>query len=144
MSAITFNASQELPVAIESESVPTPVVDGMQARGAWNPLWDKLLYWDPEWTEQFVSMGTLPVRRGVLSPQFVELLSIAVDAACTHMYSPGVRRHIRAALELGVSREEILAVLELTSVLGIHACNIGVPVLAEELDAYERRRAEQR
>ncbi|MFE2999939.1 carboxymuconolactone decarboxylase family protein [Nocardia sp. NPDC059246] len=127
-----------------TEPAPTPAVDAMRAQGAWNPLWDKLFDWDPEWTEQFMSMGTLPVRRGVLSPQFVELLSIAVDAACTHMYSPGVRRHIRAALELGVSREEILAVLELTSVLGIHACNIGVPVLAEELDAFERRRAQQR
>ncbi|MCP2316382.1 putative conserved protein YurZ, alkylhydroperoxidase/carboxymuconolactone decarboxylase family [Nocardia amikacinitolerans] len=126
------------------EPEPTPVVDAMRAQGTWNPLWDKLYDWDPEWTEQFMSMGSLPIRRGVLSPQTVELLSIAVDAACTHMYSPGVRRHIRAALELGVSPEEILAVLELTSVLGIHACNIGVPVLAEELDAFERRSAEQR
>ncbi|WP_330234424.1 carboxymuconolactone decarboxylase family protein [Nocardia sp. NBC_00508] len=116
----------------------------MRAGGTWNPLWDQLHEWDPEWTEQFMSMGSLPIRRGVLTPQFIELLSIAVDAACTHMYSPGVRRHIRAALELGVSREEILAVLELTSVLGIHACNIGVPVLAEEFEAFERRRIEQR
>ncbi|MET8878645.1 carboxymuconolactone decarboxylase family protein [Nocardia sp. NPDC004604] len=116
----------------------------MRAGNSWNPLWDKLFEWDPEWTEQFMSMGSLPIHRGVLTPQFVELLSIAVDAACTHMYSPGVRRHIRAALELGVSRAEILAVLELTSVLGIHACNVGVPILAEEFDAFERRRTEQR
>lgn len=117
----------------------TPVVDQLRAGGAWNPLWDRLYDWDPEWTEQFMTMGSTPIRRGVFTPQFVELLSIAIDAACTHMYAPGVRRHIRAALELGVTREEILTVLEMVSVLGIHACNIGAPILAEELDAFERR-----
>lgn len=70
-------------------SPSTPTVDAMRAGGTWNPLWDQLHEWDPEWTEQFMSMGSLPIRRGVLTPQFIELLSIAVDAACTHMYSPG-------------------------------------------------------
>lgn len=120
-------------------TVPTtPVVDHMRRSGTWNPLWDQLHTWDPEWTEQFMTMATTPMKRGVFSPQFIELLSIAIDAACTHMYAPGVRRHIRAALELGVTREEILTVLELVSVLGIHACNLGAPLLAEELAAYER------
>jgi alkylhydroperoxidase/carboxymuconolactone decarboxylase family protein YurZ len=61
------------------------------------------------------------------------LLSIAIDAACTHMYAPGVRRHIRAALDLGVPPEQIVTVLQMVSVLGIHACNLGIPILAEEL-----------
>ncbi|MCC3312914.1 Uncharacterised protein [Nocardia africana] len=122
-----------------SPKVSTPVVDHMRASGSWNPLWDQLYEWDPEWTEQFMTMGSTPIRRGVFSPQFVELLSIAIDAACTHLYSPGVRRHIRSALELGVTREEILTVLEMVSVVGIHACNVGAPILAEELDAFERR-----
>ncbi len=115
----------------------TPVVDEMRRSGSWNPLWDNMFEWDPEWTERFMAMAATPIRRGVFTPQFIELLSIAIDACCTHMYSPGVRRHIRTALELGVSRDEILAVLELVSVLGIHACNIGAPILAEELAAYE-------
>ncbi|MFC9788157.1 carboxymuconolactone decarboxylase family protein [Rhodococcus sp. NPDC127528] len=123
------------------ELTPTPTIDRMQREGNWNPMWDKLFQWDPEWTEQFMAMNATPVRRGVFSPEFVELLSIAIDAAATHMYAPGVRRHIRAALELGVSRQEILTVLEMVSVLGIHACNLGVPILAEELDAFESRRA---
>ncbi|MEV0343466.1 carboxymuconolactone decarboxylase family protein [Nocardia sp. NPDC050713] len=121
------------------QAVPTPVIDRMRELGTWNPLWDQLSEWDPEWTEQFMAMGTTPIRRGVFPPQFVELLSIAIDAACTHMYSPGVRRHIRAALEIGVSRDEILTVLQMVSVLGIHACNLGAPILAEELEAFERR-----
>lgn len=114
-------------------------VDRMRANGSWNPLWDQLYAWDPTWTEEFMKTATMPWRNGVLEPKVVELLCIAVDAASTHMYAPGVRRHIRAALELGVTREEILEVLKLATVLGIHACNIGVPILAEELTAYEQR-----
>lgn len=113
----------------------------MHQEGKWNPLWDKLSEWDPEWTEQFMAMNAIPIQRKVFTPQFVELLSIAIDAAATHLYAPGVRRHIRAALDLGVSRDEILAVLQMVSVLGIHACNLGVPILAEELDAHQARRA---
>jgi alkylhydroperoxidase/carboxymuconolactone decarboxylase family protein YurZ len=111
----------------------TPVVDQMRARGAWNPLWDGLHELDPAWTEQFMTMGMQPWRSGVLEPKFIELLCIAVDASATHMYAPGVRRHIRTALALGATGEEILEVLKLTTLVGIHACNIGVPILVEEL-----------
>ncbi|MBM4722007.1 alkylhydroperoxidase/carboxymuconolactone decarboxylase family protein YurZ [Prescottella equi] len=121
------------------ELTSTPTISRMQQEGSWNPLWDKLSQWDPEWTEQFMAMNATPIRRGVFPPEFVELLSIAIDAAATHMYAPGVRRHIRAALELGVTREQILTVLQMVSVLGIHACNLGVPILAEELAAMEAR-----
>ncbi|WP_227998897.1 carboxymuconolactone decarboxylase family protein [Nocardia australiensis] len=121
------------------ESLSTPTVDHMRASGSWNPLWDQLCEWDPEWTERFMAMNATPIRREIFPPQFVELLSIAIDAACTHMYSPGVRRHIRAALELGVTPKEIVTVLEMVSVLGIHACNMGIPVLAEELEEFTRR-----
>lgn len=38
---------------------------------------------------------------------------------------------MRAALEVGASVAEVTEVLELTSTLGIHACNIGVPILVE-------------
>ncbi|MFC4605145.1 carboxymuconolactone decarboxylase family protein [Rhodococcus kronopolitis] len=113
----------------------------MRQLGTWNPLWDKLSHWDPEWTEQFMEMAALPIRREVFPPAFVELLSIAIDASATHMYAPGVRRHIRLALDLGVTRDEILTVLEMVSVLGIHACNLGVPILEEELDAHAARTA---
>lgn len=121
------------------EPIPTPTLDAMRQEGNWNPLWDKLSEWDPEWTEQFMATNAIPIRRNIFTPQFVELLSIAIDAAATHLYAPGVRRHIRAALDLGVSRDEILTVLQMVSVLGIHACNLGVPLLAEELAAPQAR-----
>ncbi|MBV8073571.1 MAG: hypothetical protein JO270_26990 [Acidobacteriaceae bacterium] len=63
----------------------------------------------------------------------VELLSIAFDASYTHMYAPGTRRHIKAALKLGATPEEIMDVLKLCVVQGVQACNLAVPILNEEL-----------
>ena len=118
-------------------SSPTPVTDALRAAGEWNPAWDPFAELDAAWTEKFFAMGVSPMRSGVLDAKTVEFLAIAVDASCTHMYAPGVRRHIRKALELGATREEITAVLQLTSVLGIHAMSLGAPILLEEFAARE-------
>ena len=105
----------------------------IKERVSWNARWDQLLAWDPEFFEAYFNFSAVPWRRGVLTPKVKELIYIAIDASTTHLYAPGLRRHIRNALKLGATREEILEVLELISVLGIHACNLGVPILAEEL-----------
>ncbi|MBK5351061.1 carboxymuconolactone decarboxylase family protein [Pseudomonas sp. TH41] len=110
----------------------TPTCDAMRDSGNWNHAWDPLAELDAEWMEKFVGMATHPIRKGILDPKTFELIAIAVDASCTHMYAPGVRRHIRKALELGVSVEEILAVLQLTTILGIHSMALGAPILIEE------------
>jgi alkylhydroperoxidase/carboxymuconolactone decarboxylase family protein YurZ len=113
----------------------TPITDHLRATGGWNPNWDCFAELDPVWTEKFMDMGVAPLVRGTLDPKTWELIAIAVDASCTHMYAPGVRRHIRKALELGVSSEEILAVLQAVSVLGIHSMSLGAPILVEEIAA---------
>lgn len=115
----------------------TPLCDRLRAAGEWNPNWDPFYELDPAWTEAFMAMGTRPMLAGVLDPKVVEFIAIAVDASCTHMYAPGVRRHIRKALDLGATKEEIAAVLQLTSVLGIHTMSLGAPILLEELAASE-------
>jgi alkylhydroperoxidase/carboxymuconolactone decarboxylase family protein YurZ len=111
----------------------TPICDAVRANKGWNPNWEPFYRLDPQWTEKFMDMGTLPMRRGVLDAKTIEFIAIAVDASCTHMYAPGVRRHIRKALDLGATREEIAAVLQLTSVLGIHTMSMAAPILEEEL-----------
>ena len=50
------------------------------------------------------------------------------------MYAPGTRRHIKAALAHGASVEEIMEVLKLCVAQGVQAANLGVPILAEELE----------
>jgi alkylhydroperoxidase/carboxymuconolactone decarboxylase family protein YurZ len=82
-----------------------------------------------------------PVYVGnVLSPKLAELLSIALDASVTHMYASETRRHIKAALKLGATMEEIMEVLELCVVQGVQACNLGVPILAAEISELSTER----
>jgi alkylhydroperoxidase/carboxymuconolactone decarboxylase family protein YurZ len=107
----------------------------IEARGFWTPLWEGVLELDPDFFEAYIGFSSVPWRNGTLEPKVKELVYIAMDAAATHLFVPGIRQHIRNALEHGATREEIMEVLELTSTLGIHACNIGVPILVEELDA---------
>jgi alkylhydroperoxidase/carboxymuconolactone decarboxylase family protein YurZ len=113
--------------------------DRLRAAGEWNPKWDPFYELDPAWTEKFISMGITPVLSGALDAKTIEFIAIAVDASCTHMYGPGVRRHIRKALELGATKEEITAVLQCVSVLGIHTMSLGAPILLEELATKDRR-----
>jgi alkylhydroperoxidase/carboxymuconolactone decarboxylase family protein YurZ len=113
----------------------TPLCDGLRAAGQWNEAWTPFLDLDRAWTEQFIAAGIPAYAGGVLSPKLAELLSIAFDASFTHMYGPGTRRHIKAALKLGATMEEIMEVLKLCVIQGVQACNLGVPILAEEIAA---------
>jgi alkylhydroperoxidase/carboxymuconolactone decarboxylase family protein YurZ len=115
----------------------TPLCDRLRDAGEWNPNWEPFYQLDPAWTEAFMAMGLKPMLSGALDPKVVEFIAIAVDASCTHMYGPGVRRHIRKALQLGATKEEITAVLQCVSVLGIHTMSLGAPILREELAALE-------
>lgn len=123
------------------KTAQTPLCDRLRETGNWNPNWEPFYELDPPWTEKFMDMGLAPMLSGVLDAKTIEFIAIAVDASCTHMYAPGVRRHIRKALELGASKEEITAVLQLTSVLGIHTMSLGAPILQEELATAKRRKA---
>lgn len=108
----------------------------VQLRGTWGEPWQRMLELDPAFVRAYLTFSTVPWRRepGALAPKIRELMYIAVDAAATHLYTPGIRQHIAAALEHGATLHEIMEVLELTSTLGIHATNIGVPVLIEVLE----------
>jgi alkylhydroperoxidase/carboxymuconolactone decarboxylase family protein YurZ len=107
----------------------------VDTRGFWSESLSGLLELDPDFFASFFRLSAVPWRTGTLDPKVKELVCIAVDGAATHLYEPGFRQHVRRALELGATKEELLEVLQLTSTLGIHACNIGVPLLQEALAA---------
>ncbi|HTV72927.1 MAG TPA: carboxymuconolactone decarboxylase family protein, partial [Candidatus Acidoferrales bacterium] len=104
----------------------------MKAIGQWNAAWDPFFELDPLRTEQFIAAGTGFYTNGVLTPKFVELISIAFDASITHMYAPGTRRHIKAALALGAGVGEIMTVLKICVSQGANALDAAVPIVAEE------------
>ena len=105
----------------------------IEARGYWNQMWEGLLELDEDFFAAYTEFSSVPWRTGPLDPKIKEFIYIAVDAAATHLYEPGIRQHVKQALAHGATAQEIMEVLELTATLGIHACTIGVPILLEEL-----------
>ncbi|MCZ7564942.1 MAG: carboxymuconolactone decarboxylase family protein [Burkholderiales bacterium] len=111
----------------------TPYTDQQIRSGDWNPLWDTMRQWDPEFIEVYLAFRSVPHRKRHLTQKVKEFIMIAINAATTHLYAPGVRRHMQNALRLGATREELLEVIQLTTVMGIHSVNLAVPILAEEM-----------
>ena len=106
-----------------------------EKRGYWNPFWDEMLWLDPEFFAAYTQFSSVPWVSGTLEPKVKELIYTAFDVSATHLYVSGLRQHIRNALDYGATREEVLEVIELASVIGIHSCTVGVPILVEELAA---------
>jgi alkylhydroperoxidase/carboxymuconolactone decarboxylase family protein YurZ len=121
---------------------PAPKVHPRRkASGNWNPDWEPFAKLDPAWTEKAIALTIAPAVAGALDAKTIELIGIALDASCTQLYAPGVRRHIRRALKAGATKAEIIAVLQLASLQGLHSMCVGAPILLEELEADEPRQA---
>ena len=104
-----------------------------KATGNWNPDWEAFARLDPAWTGKLVSRSTAANAPGALDAKTMALIGIALDASFG--YAPGVRRHIRRALDAGARRTEIAAVLQLVSIQGLRGMCLAAPILAEELAA---------
>ncbi len=109
-----------------------------RTKGDWNPLWDQFHELDPEFLEAYLAFRSVPHREGPLPAKVKELILIAINAATTHLYGPGVRRHIQNALKAGATQAEILETIQLTTVMGIHSCNLAIPILMEEAAKIEQ------
>lgn len=113
--------------------------DHAVAHGPWSPEALELpRAWDPLWAADAERMTRAAWQAGGLSPRIAALVALAVASACTALDADGTRRHIRAALAHGATAAEAMAVLQIGVAQGAQACNIGVPILAEELAAFER------
>ncbi|HTT22966.1 MAG TPA: carboxymuconolactone decarboxylase family protein [Candidatus Sulfotelmatobacter sp.] len=96
--------------------------------GPWDQALDTLREWDPQLAQACFKMTANPWFGRVLPRKLVALIGVAINAACTNLNPEGTRRHIRAALEEGATRDEILFVLKCASVLSIHSCSLGAPI----------------
>jgi alkylhydroperoxidase/carboxymuconolactone decarboxylase family protein YurZ len=129
---------------VHSQKLPRlarPARSRTKSSGNWNPDWEPFAKLDPAWTEKVIAMAIAPAVAGALDAKTIELIGIALDAACTHMYAPGVRRHIQRALKAGATKEEITAVLQLSSLQGLHSMCLGAPILLEEIEALAQQPA---
>ena len=107
--------------------------DFVAARGYWSELWDGVLQLSPEFFEAYTAFSSVPWKHGTLPAKIKELIYVAIDASTTHLYNPGTRIHIANALKYGATRDEVMEVLEIVSVLGIHTMSTGLPILIDEL-----------
>jgi len=110
-------------------------------RGYWNSSWDAVLASDPEFFAAYTEFSSVPFKSGShghIDAKTRELIYVAIDAATTHLYQPGLKTHIRNAIDNGALVEEIMEVFELASLMGVTTVTKGIDVLAEEWDAHRR------
>lgn len=105
---------------------------GDHAASPWVAALNKLQEWDAAWARQAVTMTTNPLTEDVLPTKFIELVLVGLNASRTNLNPEGTRRHIRAAIAAGASRQEILFVLKCASVMSIHSSSFNAPILLQE------------
>jgi alkylhydroperoxidase/carboxymuconolactone decarboxylase family protein YurZ len=113
------------------------------AGGHWPDHAEDLFELDPDFLAAALRFAAAPTRRQTLEPRVRELLGVALAAAATHLHRPRLELHVRRALDEGATVAEILETFELTSVLGIHATTVAVPILLEELAAVGEKVADR-
>ncbi|HCU93478.1 MAG TPA: carboxymuconolactone decarboxylase [Actinobacteria bacterium] len=105
----------------------------VRVRGTWGDSWEAILQPDPEFLARYLEFSAVPWRKNHLEDKIKEFIYIAFDTAATHLYVKGLKLHIENAVGYGASSQEILEVMEIASVLGIHAVTSAAPILAEEI-----------
>lgn len=98
-----------------------------------NPAWSDSLWLDRRWSEHLQALFDEAMAPPGVNPKWMALVGLAVDAAPHNQHPQGMRRHMRRALALGASREEVAAVLRYVSLLGHDSIQLGASILREEL-----------
>ena len=119
---------------MDGDKIDYPHTAAHHERGDWNPLWEQVRTLDPAFLEAYLAFRSASIEGDALPRKFKELILVAINAATTHLYEPGVRRHMRNAMDAGASTQEILETVQMVSIMGIHSCNLAIPILLEEAD----------
>lgn len=96
-----------------------------------DPFWDSmekeipgflqsLLRQSPDAFEAFFQYCAVPWKTAALRAYIKELISLAVDASPTHRFLPGLRLHLKNAIQLGVGRQAILQTLAIAAAAPEH------------------------
>jgi len=108
--------------------------DFIKKRGFWPSTFQPLLDLVPDYFEAYTEFSGLPSKTNILEPKIREIITCAFDAATTHLYARGTKIHMRNALRLGATPGEIMEMLEITSLMGIHGVQVAAPLLLEQLE----------
>lgn len=102
--------------------------------GDWPDFCDLWLRADPGYFAAMLDLLAAGNQPDGLDERSRCLVSLALNGCFTALNPEGLRLQIRRALRLGIDRQEILQVLQMTAHLGVHACAIGVPLLMDAMD----------
>jgi alkylhydroperoxidase/carboxymuconolactone decarboxylase family protein YurZ len=97
------------------------------------PALGLLVELDPLFAQSCLDLLAYPSRAGVLESKVEHLVRLALNVTVTQLHREAARESLRAALAAGATQSEIVEVLQLVSVLGIHTLSLAAPLLAEEL-----------
>ncbi|OGE54877.1 hypothetical protein PENARI_c005G02786 [Penicillium arizonense] len=107
----------------------------LSTRGMWNEDWAALLQQSPRYFEYYLNLREAAgLRRNRLPPKIQEFICIAVATCTTHIHGPAIRCHIHAARAIGATADEIMDVIGLTQLVGIHTVTLGAPILQELIE----------
>jgi alkylhydroperoxidase/carboxymuconolactone decarboxylase family protein YurZ len=106
--------------------------------GTWPDAAEAIMRIAPQFAEGFLGYGEVSWNAGPLPPKVRAFIGLAICASPSLLYAPGMRRHIRLALDHGATKQEISEVLQLASAIAIHTCTFGVPALVDAVKALEK------
>ncbi|MFW2853483.1 carboxymuconolactone decarboxylase family protein [Sphingomonas sp. TX0543] len=103
-------------------------------RGYWGEWHQGLLDLSPAYLAAYLDFHEPPFHAGRLDRKMCEFIYIAVDAAVSHLFVPGMQMHFDVALRLGATVAELTEVVQLTMLAAYSPHTVGLPILAEELE----------
>lgn len=111
----------------------------IEVNGFWNYDMDSILKLDTDMFEGYMNYAAAS-GGGALDPQTRELVYIAVNASPTALNTFSMELHIKKALDLGVTVDQIMEVFELVACLGIHSVTVGIPAVNQVLTEREENK----
>ena len=114
---------------------PSIKIEFERLHGFWSNAYERALQEDPIFFNDYLLMARAALEAGHLERKVCDFVMLAASASVTHLNPEAVALHIQGALRHGATRAEISEVLQIASVLGIHAYMVGVPVLFDEVEA---------
>jgi alkylhydroperoxidase/carboxymuconolactone decarboxylase family protein YurZ len=104
----------------------------IEQRGFWPEHFSVLVEMDPEFFQEYTNFSSFASIPKVLEPKVRGLVICAIDAATTYLYGRGTKIHMQNALRLGATPDEIIEMLEITSLMGIDGVTHSAPLLLQE------------
>ncbi|MFE4706345.1 carboxymuconolactone decarboxylase family protein [Peribacillus simplex] len=124
------NQPKEICLNHEQEILKNKFIDKM---GYWNSFRDTLLENDEQFFESYFNYLTNPWESDILTSKLKEFIYIAIDSSTTHLFTKGIRVHIKNALKYGATFEEIMEIFKITSAQGVNTFYTSIPILKEVL-----------